>query len=105
MRASHSNDFSRCEASALGTVSSVLVVYGLNSPVACGIFSGKGSNPFPLHWQVDSTTGQRGSPAQSISAFFCVLRDEKALHPSFPQISHHLLTHEADLAEIPSRSW
>ena len=33
---------------------SVVVVYGLSCPVACGIFADQGSNPCPLHWQADS---------------------------------------------------
>ena len=34
--------------------SSVVVVCGLSCSVACGIFPDQGSNPCPLHWQVDS---------------------------------------------------
>ena len=33
---------------------SVIVVHGYCCPVACGIFPDQGSNPGPLHWQVDS---------------------------------------------------
>ena len=33
---------------------SVVVVHGLNYPVACGIFLDQGSNPYPLHWQANS---------------------------------------------------
>ena len=63
-----------CGAQALGTRASVLVARGLSScssralerrlsscgthrlncSVACGIFPDQGSNPCPLHWQVDS---------------------------------------------------
>ena len=32
----------------------VVVVYGLSCSVAWGIFPDQGSNPGPLHWQVDS---------------------------------------------------
>ena len=33
---------------------SVVVVNGLSCPEGCGIFPDPGSNPCPLHWQVDS---------------------------------------------------
>ena len=33
---------------------SVVLVHGLRCPPACGIFLDQGSNPCPLHWQVDS---------------------------------------------------
>ena len=33
---------------------SVVVVHGLSCSEACGIFPDQGSNPCPLHWQVDS---------------------------------------------------
>ena len=33
---------------------SVVLVHRLSCSVACGIFSDQGSNPRPLHWQVDS---------------------------------------------------
>ena len=33
---------------------SVVVAHGLSCSAACGIFSDQGSNPCPLHWQVDS---------------------------------------------------
>ena len=33
---------------------SVVEAYGLSCPMACGIFQDQGSNPCPLHWQVDS---------------------------------------------------
>ena len=35
-------------------VGSVVVVHGLSCSAACGIFPDQGSNPCPLHWQVDS---------------------------------------------------
>ena len=34
--------------------SSVVVAHGLSCFTACGIFLDQGSNPCPLHWQVDS---------------------------------------------------
>ena len=37
-----------------GHVGSVVVVHGLSCPEVCGIFLDHGSNPCPLHWQVDS---------------------------------------------------
>ena len=33
---------------------SVGTVHGLTCPKACGILPDQGSNPYPLHWQVDS---------------------------------------------------
>ena len=33
---------------------SVVVVQGFSCSKACGIFSSRGSNPSPLHWQADS---------------------------------------------------
>ena len=33
---------------------SAAVGCGLSCPVVCGIFLDQGSNPRPLHWQVDS---------------------------------------------------
>ena len=33
---------------------SVAAVHGFSCPAACGIFPEQGSNPCPLHWQVDS---------------------------------------------------
>ena len=72
-RASHCRGFSCCRAWALGAQASVVVAHGLSScgswalerrlsgvmhrlccSVACGIFLDQGSNPCPLHWQVDS---------------------------------------------------
>ena len=74
VRASHCGGFSCCRARALGTrasvvvahglqqlwlaglqsTDSVVVVHGLGCSMACGIFPDQGSNPCPLHWQVDS---------------------------------------------------
>ena len=64
--ASHCGGFSCCGARALGVRASVVVAHGLQGPgsvvvaqglrcfVACAVFLGQGSNPCPLHWQVDS---------------------------------------------------
>ena len=50
--ASHCGGFS-CRTWALG----------LCCPTACGIFQDRGSNPCPLHWQVDSSPlDHEGSP-------------------------------------------
>ena len=38
----------------LQSAGSVVVVHRLSCSTACGIFPGQGSNPCPLHWQVDS---------------------------------------------------
>ena len=41
-------------ARALGTWASVVVAHRVSCSAACGIFPDQGSNPRPLHWQVDS---------------------------------------------------
>ena len=41
------NTGSRCSRS-------VIVAHGVRCPEVCEIFLGQGSNPCPLHWQVDS---------------------------------------------------
>ena len=46
--------FSSCGSRALGAQASVVVVHGLSCSAACEIFPDQGSNPCPLHWQVDS---------------------------------------------------
>ena len=38
----------------LQSAGSVVVAHGLSCSPACGIFPDQGSNPCPLHWQVDS---------------------------------------------------
>ena len=46
--------FSPCRAQALGHVGSVAAAHRLSCPAVWGIFLDQGSNPCPLHWQVDS---------------------------------------------------
>ena len=41
-------------AHRLQSTGSVVVAHGLSCSAACGIFLDQGSNPCPLHWQVDS---------------------------------------------------
>ena len=43
-----------CGAWALGHTASVVVAHGLSCLGPCGIFLDQGSDPFPLHWQVDA---------------------------------------------------
>ena len=44
-------------------VGSVVVAHGPSCSTACGIFPDQGSNPCPLHWQVDSQPlRHQGSP-------------------------------------------
>ena len=38
----------------VNSTDSVVVAHRLSFPVACGIFLDQGSNPCPLHWQMDS---------------------------------------------------
>ena len=71
---SHCGGFSCYGARALGVQASVVVAHRLSSVVhrlscsaACGIFPDQGSNPCPLHWQVDSTTEP---PGKSLSPIF-----------------------------------
>ena len=37
----------------LSSTGSVMAAHWLSCPMACGIFPDQGSNPCPLHWQVD----------------------------------------------------
>ena len=53
-RASHCGGFSCCGSRALGAWASVAVARGLSCSAACEIFPDQGSNPCPLHRQVDS---------------------------------------------------
>ena len=43
-----------CKAQALRCMDSVVVARRLRCPSACRIFLEQGSNPCPMHWQVDS---------------------------------------------------
>ena len=45
---------SLCRTWALGPQASLVVVHRLSCLMACGIFLDQGSNPCPLHGQVDS---------------------------------------------------
>ena len=56
-----------CDARALGTWASAVVVQGLSCPMACGIFQTQGSNSRPLHWQAGSCSvyHQGGPPILS----------------------------------------
>ena len=47
----------------LWSMGSVVVAHGFRGSLACGIFPGQGSNPCPIHWQVDSyPLYHQGSP-------------------------------------------
>ena len=51
----------------LQSVSSVVTAHGLSCSEACEIFPDQGSNPGPLHWQVDSYPWHdQGSPQRHI---------------------------------------
>ena len=51
----------------LGKQATVVVARGLSCPEACGIFPNQGSNPCPLHWQVDSyPPDHQGSPRSEL---------------------------------------
>ena len=46
----------------------MVVVQGLSCSAACGLFLDQGTNPRPLHWQVDSyPLHHQGSPSKSIN--------------------------------------
>ena len=72
--ASGGHSSSRCEGLSLSRphllrstgsrcTGSVIVAHGPSCSVACGIFPDQGSNPCPLHWQVDSQPlRHQGSP-------------------------------------------
>ena len=48
------------------SMGSVVMGSGLRGPTACRIFPEQGSNPCPLHWQVDSSPlDHQGSPTLS----------------------------------------
>ena len=80
-QASHRSGFSCCGAqpsvvathgftscrSGFQSTGSVVVVHGFSCSVACGVFPDQGSNPCPLHWQVDTyPLHHQGSPRQSL---------------------------------------
>ena len=51
----------------LQLVALVVVAFGLSCSEACGIFPDLGSNPCPLHWQVDSyPLHHPGSPTLTV---------------------------------------
>ena len=51
------------------SLDSVVVVYNLSCPEACGIFLDQGLNPRPLHWQAESyPLCHQGGPQNN---FFC----------------------------------
>ena len=51
-------------------------MHGLRCSAACGIFLDQGSNPCPLHWQVDSEPlRHQGSPPNAILIFFFSIPD------------------------------
>ena len=51
---SHCSGISCCRAQTLSVRASVVVALRLSCSVACGILLDQGSNPWFLHWQVDS---------------------------------------------------
>ena len=63
LRSMGSRLFSCCGARALGSRASVVMAHRLSCSVACGIFTDRGLNPCPLHWEVDSQPlRHQGSP-------------------------------------------
>ena len=53
---------------------SVIVAHGPSCSVACGILPDQGSNPCPLHWQVDSQPlRHQGSPHLFIFVFIFII--------------------------------
>ena len=75
VRASHCGGFSCCRAQAVDEWVSVVVVHGLNCPVACEIFSDQGLNPHPSSLELAGgflTTGPPGKPF-STYIYTCML--------------------------------
>ena len=55
---------------------SVVVAPGFSCSAACGIFPDQGSNPCPLHWQVDSyLLRQQGSPKLAVFLYIYIERE------------------------------
>ena len=54
VQASHCDDFSCCWAPAPGHRGFSSCVWGLRCSAASGLFPDQGSNPCPMHWQMDS---------------------------------------------------
>ena len=66
-QAPHCGGFSCCRARVLGTRASVVAACRLSCPAAWGIFKDQGLNPYPLHWQSDSSPlDHHGSPLTNI---------------------------------------
>ena len=63
--------FSCCRTQALGVWASAVAACGLSCLTACIIFPDQGSNPCPLHWQVDSLPYHQGSPVIIITCDAC----------------------------------
>ena len=57
------------QSTGSGRAGSAAVAHGPSCSAACGIFPDQGSNPCPLHWQVDSQPlNHQGSP---LALFLC----------------------------------
>ena len=70
-----------CGLQQLWYTGSVVVAHGPSCSAPCGIFLDKGSNPCPLHWQVDSyPLHHQGSP---YSFFQCNCKCDCFLNLSF----------------------
>ena len=72
-----------CRAWELGQAGSVLVAHGLSCPAARGIFLEQGSNPRPLHGQVNLTTGP---PGKSPTPLFFLLH-HRVVATSFSKLN------------------
>ena len=89
-----------CGPRQLQHVGSVVTAHGLSCSIARGIFLDQGSNPYLLHWQVDSLPlSHQGSPdlfislalsaqIRSVSQSCLTLCDP--MNPSTPGLSVHL---------------
>ena len=72
-------------ASLVAARSSVIVLQGLSCSKACGIFLGQGSDPCPLHWQVDSyPLCHQGS--HTLLPLFFSWSEEKNIHFFTPNV-------------------
>ena len=79
---------------------SVAVTHGPSRSAACGIFPDRGTNPCPLHWQVDSQPlRHQGSPWLSILytvVYMCQSQSPNSSHPPSPLGNHKFVLYICD---------
>ena len=81
---------------------SVVVLHGFNCPAACGISPDQGSNPRPLHWQVESyPLDHQGTPA--FLFLILLVLQISTCQDGFLTAGHHWVTSEP-FWKLPSDS-